>query len=96
MIAARYDFILDIDQVLVELVRLAEQVGLDVQFVRFDRRVIDGPGGVCKVRDRHVVMIDAHAPFPEQVAVLAKALAARNVRPVFIDRLLRKRIARVG
>lgn len=87
---------MEIDRVLVELVRLAERAGLEVRFVRFDRRVIEGPGGVCKVRDRHVVMVDAHAPFPEQVAVLAKALAARNVRPAFIDALLRKRIARVG
>lgn len=81
---------------LVELVKLAERVGLDVRFVRFDRRVIDGPGGVCKVRDRHVVMIDAHAPFAEQVAVLAKALSKRHVHPTFIDALLRKRIARAG
>lgn len=87
---------MEIDKVLFELVGLAERVGLEVRFVRFDRRVIEGPGGVCKVRDRHVVMIDAHAPFPEQVAVLAKALATRNVHTTFIDALLRKRIARAG
>lgn len=87
---------MDIDQVLVELVRLAERIGLEVRFVRFDRRVIEGPGGVCKVRDREVVMIDAHAPFAEQVAVLTRALAARNVTPAFVDKLLRRRALRVG
>lgn len=83
---------MQLDRVLELLVDLAGRAGLEVRFVHFDPRFVTGPGGLCKMSDRDVVMVDRRALLADQVAIITRALSKRGVRAMFVPELLRRRV----
>jgi hypothetical protein len=80
-------------EVLRELERLAHRLGVDVRFEAFDRGAT-GRGGLCKVRGKRRIVVDAGAPVVEQMAVLEAALGQLDLEAVFAPPLIRARIER--
>lgn len=82
---------MELDRILSLLVDLAGRAGLEVRFVEFDPRYVAGPGGVCRMSERDVVMVDRRALLADQVALITRALSRRGVRAMFVPELLRRR-----
>ncbi len=80
--------------ILGELEKLALRLGVEVRSVVFDRRVIESDGGLCRVGDRHVIVVDARAPVVERIAVLAQSLAFFDLEAIYLPPALRERLRR--
>ncbi len=80
--------------VLRELEALAGRLGIPIRAESFDLRVMAGAGGLCWLRGRPVIVVDAGAPLMDRVAVVASALAEFDLETLYISPLLRARIAR--
>jgi hypothetical protein len=79
---------------LAALVHLAERAGIRVRSVRFDRKVIEGDGGSCRVGGQELVLVDEGAPVAHRITVLVGALQRAGVRPLFVPPLVRRLAAR--
>jgi hypothetical protein len=53
-------------------------------------------GGMCTINEKRVVFIDPKSPVPERAAVLAEALAALDLRDVFLPPLVRAAVERAS
>jgi hypothetical protein len=81
------------EQMLEELERLARRVGLEVRFESFDPKATR-PGGLCTLRGSPLVLVDAHAPTVDKVAVLCGALSCFDIEVLYVPPVLRARIHR--
>jgi len=77
-----------------ELERLARRIGLEVRFEAFDP-LAARKGGLCTLRGSPLVLVDAHAPTLDQVAVLCQALARFDVEVLYVPPALRAKIQRL-
>ncbi len=80
--------------ILGELEKLALRLGVEVRSVVFDRRVIESDGGLCRIGNRHLIVVDARAPALERIAVLARSLAFFDLEPIYLPPALRERLRR--
>lgn len=77
-----------------ELSKLAHRLGIVVRFEPFDARVIEGRGGLCRLRGVPTVMADAGLPLLDKIGVLTEALATFNLEVLYVPPLIRARISR--
>jgi hypothetical protein len=80
-------------EILHELERIADRMGVKVRFEAFDGSA-SRRGGLCKVRGERRIVVDAGASIVEQIAVLEAALAKLDLDAVFASPLVRARIER--
>ena len=69
------------------LEELLFRLGVPVRSEAFDPRMfgdLSSKGGLCRVRGSTVVLVDAHAPLVERVAVLATAAASLDIERIFV------------
>ncbi len=85
---------MDPEDVLRELEALAGRLGVLVRFEPFDLDL--GKGGLCRLRGRPLVVIDARLPLLDRIAVLSQALACFDLEAVYLPPLLRARLAEKG
>jgi len=78
--------------VLHELEELAARIGLTVRAEPFGSGLLSGRGGLCWVRGRPLVVMDATLPVADRIAVLAGALARFDLDAVYVPPLVRARI----
>ncbi len=74
------------------LEELLARLGVAVRSETFDPRVFgdnSSRGGLCRLHDRTVVLVDARAPLVERVAVLAAAAASLDIDSVFVPPAVR-------
>ena len=72
-----------------ELVALAERVGIEVRIEAFGLRPIAGKGGLCRIRDRQVILVDATLRPLEQAGVIGQALGTVDLGEMAVpDELL--------
>lgn len=76
------------------LAALAQRLGVTVRMEPFDLAVIVGRGGLCWLRGRPMVVIDAGLPVLDKIAVLAGALGRFDLDAVYMQPALRARIER--
>lgn len=84
------------ETIFAELQRLAARVGVEVRAERFDLRVIEGRGGLCKLRGRPVVVMDAGLPLLDKIGVMAEALAALDLQAIYVPAFLRAKVTRAA
>jgi hypothetical protein len=84
----------ELARMLLELESLAARIGIAIRAEAFDTRVIERSGGLCILRGKPVIVVDARAPLIDKIAVLADALAAFDLEPIYVPPLLRARIQR--
>jgi hypothetical protein len=80
--------------ILLELERLAMRLGIVVRAEAFDKTTIEGRGGLCWLRGRPVVVMDAGMPIVDKIGVLADALSRFDVEAIYLPPLLRARLER--
>ena len=73
---------------------LASRIGVSVRSEPFALSVLEGRGGLCRLRGEHVVVMDARLPILDKIAVLAAALAAFDLEAIYVPPLLRASIQR--
>jgi hypothetical protein len=66
------------DSLLAELQRIAAEIGLELRSVAL-RRKNAGPGGLCTLNGRAVVILNQQSSAIERCTVLADALAGRDL-----------------
>ena len=80
-------------EVLLELLEsAAEQLKIRVSYEPLQTSVV--PGGLCKVKGEHRVIVDKRATDGEKVTVLATALAKFDLDDVFVSEEVRALIGR--
>jgi len=73
---------------------LAARIGVAVRSEQFDLSVIEGRGGLCRLRGEPVVVMDARLPVLDKIGVLAAALSAFDLEAIYVPPLLRASINR--
>jgi len=79
-------------RVLQELEALAARIGVSVRLEPFGSGLMSGRGGLCWVRGKALVVMDASLTLPDRIAVLASALARFDLDSVYVPPLVRARI----
>ncbi len=75
------------------LKEVAAQVGLEVREERLTREVgYTVRGGICRLDDHEVVLLDKNAEQPQRIETLAAVLAERDLDAVYIEPELRRLI----
>jgi hypothetical protein len=79
------------ERVLDELIEAAERVGLKVRRERIMREVgYRARGGVCRLRNDDMVILDRDQPPNEQLEIVAEALKSRDLEAVYLSPAARK------
>lgn len=81
------------------LEELLTRLGVDVRSESFDPKMFHDTstrGGLCRVRNRTVVLVDSRAPLVERIAVLATAAASLDTESVYIPPAVREVIETHG
>jgi|HubBroStandDraft_6_1064221.scaffolds.fasta_scaffold1170638_1 hypothetical protein len=76
----------------VELEALATRLGVAIRSEPFDKGALGGRGGLCRVRGKPVVVMDAALSLADKIAVLAGALGRFDLDSVYLSPLVRARI----
>jgi hypothetical protein len=74
---------MDAQQLLDELVRAAQRLGVEVRSEPFETPAAMG-GGLCVVRGAHLVLIDQRAPLADRLGALARALGDLGSEAVYM------------
>jgi hypothetical protein len=85
---------MDVDSTLRLLEQLAERLGVEVRYEAMGESRGVSAGGLCRLRDRAVLLVDAGAPPAEQVGVLLDALCELDTESVFVPPAIRRELAR--
>jgi hypothetical protein len=89
----------DLPHIYEQLEALLVRLGVPVRCEPFDARMfndVNAHGGLCKVKGSSMVLIDARAPVPDRVAVLAGVLAGFDLEGIYIAPQVRKVIEAHG
>ena len=82
-------------EILTELEKLALRLGVPVRFETFsipgDLRVT-GKGGLCRLRGKPIIVVDAALPLLDKIGVLSEALATFDLEAIYLPPVLRARI----
>jgi hypothetical protein len=79
-------------RLLAELQSLAARLGVTVRAEPFGGEILDGRGGLCRIRGQALVVMDAKLGTEDRIAVLAAALATFDLDGVFVAPVVRRRI----
>ncbi len=81
------------------LTELAAEAGIEVRIEPFGLKQLAGKGGLCRIRGRRVVLVDAALGPVEQAGVIGEALGSLDLRglrvPPELEPFLRSGHARV-
>jgi hypothetical protein len=87
---------MELERLLAELERAAERLGVPVRTEPFDPGLAEGRRprtGLCTVKGARLILVDARAPLPDRVAILAASLAALDHEALFLAPVVRATIA---
>jgi hypothetical protein len=79
-------------RLLAELEALAARLGVTVRTEPFGGGILDGHGGLCRIRGQPLVVMDASLGTEDRIEVLATALATFDLEGVFVAPVVRQRI----
>lgn len=66
------------------LVDLAASAGIEVRIEPFGLKQLAGKGGLCRIRGKKVVLVDAALGPLEQAGVIGEALGSLNLRGIAV------------
>jgi hypothetical protein len=78
-----------------ELCAAARKLGLEVRAEAFDPGLSDAArprGGLCAVRGKQLILVDARGSLPDRIATLAAALSQVDLEGVFLPPVVRATI----
>ncbi len=77
---------------LLELEALALRLGVVIRSEPFEKGSLGGRGGLCRVRGKPVIVMDASLALADKIAVLAAALGHLDLDQVYVPPMVRARI----
>ena len=80
-------------EILAELEKLANRLGVAVRFDAFDGGAA-GKGGLCKLRGAPFIVIDGGLPILDKIAILSEALSTFDLEAIYLPPVLRTRLER--
>ncbi|MFO0592390.1 MAG: hypothetical protein U0441_32905 [Polyangiaceae bacterium] len=86
---------MELAQLYQELLSAARKMGVDVRAEPFDPGLSDATrprGGLCTIRGRHMILVDARGSLPDRIATLAGALSQMDLDSVFLPPVVRATI----
>jgi hypothetical protein len=75
--------------VLNQLEALAFKLGIAIRHFKFIRDESSGPGGLCRIRGKHVLFIDSQATTKEKIRVTIGALKQFDLGDIHVMPLIR-------
>ncbi len=80
-------------EILAELEKLANRLGVIVRFDSFDAKSA-AKGGLCRVHGSSFVVIDAGLPVMDKIGILSEALSTFDLEAIYLPPVLRTRLER--
>ena len=77
------------NRLLEDLEEIAEKLSIDVQYDDLMEADFKVKGGLCKLRGRHVIIMDRRTPPKERIELLARALRQFDLSSLFIKPYIR-------
>jgi len=75
---------LDARAVLSYLEAVAEQLGVEIRYEPMEGETVLSPGGMCRIRGKTVIIVNAKAPLEDQVRTLVKALRRLDLSQIYL------------
>lgn len=70
--------------VLGHLEAVAEQLGVEIRYEPMEGETVLSPGGMCRIRGKTVIIVNAKAPLEDQVRTLVKALRRLDLSQIYL------------
>ena len=80
---------LDETALLGHLEALAHALGIDVRYESMEGETSFSSGGLCRIKDKQVIIVNHRAPIGEKIQTLARALKRFDLSQVYIRPALR-------
>ena len=74
------------------LIEVFERLGISVEFANLSFDDVRGKGGLCRFRDRRLIILDRQLSTREMNELLAALLAKMDVESLFLPPLVREAI----
>ena len=78
-------------EILAELEKLANRLGVVVRFEAFDAKLAS-KGGLCRVHGSPFVVIDGGLPVLDKIGILSEALSTFDLAAIYLPPVLRSRL----
>ncbi len=63
---------------------VAEQLGVEIRYEAMEGETVLSPGGMCRIRGKTVIIVNAKAPLEDQVRTLVKALRRLDLSQIYL------------
>ncbi|MFQ6618287.1 MAG: hypothetical protein ACE5QV_06325 [Fidelibacterota bacterium] len=73
------------EEILLKLQGICERLGVEVRYESGDFE-----GGLCKVNDKQILVVNKSLPLSSQIAIMAKALGSMDLDNVYIIPVIRE------
>jgi hypothetical protein len=80
-------------EILAELEKLANRLGVTVRFDAFDAKST-AKGGLCRLRGSPFIVIDGGLPILDKIGILSEALSTFDLEAIYLPPVLRTRLER--
>lgn len=78
------------DEILLgHLEQLAENLGVKVRYEQIKKESAFFPGGLCRVRNKDIIIINSKAAVEDRITILSEALSSFDLSDVYILPALR-------
>lgn len=75
---------MDAKTILGHLEAVAEQLGVEIRYEPMEDETALSPGGLCRIRDKQVIIVNSRAPARDQVGTLVKALRRLELNQIYL------------
>ncbi|SPD71855.1 conserved hypothetical protein [uncultured Desulfobacterium sp.] len=75
---------------------LAHKLGVPVRYERLDSETAFPSGGLCRVRDKHFIIVNATAAPAEKLRTLAAALRRFDLSGIYVKPAVRELLEETG
>jgi hypothetical protein len=80
-------------EILAELEKLANRLGVVVRFDAFDAKLAS-KGGLCRVHGEQLIVIEGGLPILDKIGILSEALSTFDLEAIYLPPVLRTRLER--
>ena len=80
--------------ILQNLEAIAEKLGVQVNYENLKKRHVYSKGGLCRLKEDKLVIIDSNLHLSEKIDILADALSQFNLEDIYMPPAVRKILAK--
>jgi hypothetical protein len=80
---------MDEDNLLRQLENLAETLGIEIRYEIIENEVFFSPGGLCRLGERYILIINKDVRKEEKLQTLGQAVAKFDLSDVYVRPMLR-------